>query len=624
MSYTVDENNNWQPLPITNLNIDADAIIKQNAQLDSSIEQSNTEQNNTRQSNSETPKIDAGSQCNVDTNTAVGLKRDSEPQKGSGVDIEIKAQSKIEQEDLCNTMIAGLHIIANPQKIEFFKFSMMSAHPTPSQHILISLYNKGFSLWMNIHGEICFKTIHLNKIQKISHTKLQRLLCNLFKRDIYVFTRDAHHQNFLNSINRMEKQYKTDKAMLEKYGDKYPNIIKEKIQKAEQIVMFEGIRCCKLYEPLMSVLRTTDLCVVSDDKVFEPFVSWDYVLKGNIYYKNAYVPSSYTNNPNRNLNLSNSITLQFLFYLSGYREDKFRYIINWLALLVNSISTHYSNSISHTLLILIGDKKSGKDILYKNIIEPIIGEKFCLDMDEKILGSEKVEERLENKLFLNVSNIRMQQFKYSKCKDLLYNILHEYNFIKNPHLQKMLMLESNKFMFEPQCLYNVFTVPGDLEKDFYAINQDGVKQYYRKNELVSLIYYDLNNFVSWLNTQGNVIANYDLSKTIKDQELVFDKPQTEWEILVEFVDYITSNDLPTLLKENIDFTDKDKTKEIEQMEHLYNKDCRVNKRYIRKLFFKLYYRKKNLYAELEKFNPELFKNAKGYDGKPCFMIPKYS
>ena len=79
MSYTVDENNNWQPLPITNLNIDADAIIKQNAQLDSSIEQSNTEQNNTRQSNSETPKIDAGSQCNVDTNTAVGLKRDSEP-----------------------------------------------------------------------------------------------------------------------------------------------------------------------------------------------------------------------------------------------------------------------------------------------------------------------------------------------------------------------------------------------------------------------------------------------------------------------------------------------------------------------------------------------------------------
>ena len=175
-----------------------------------------------------------------------------------------------------------------------------------------------------------------------------------------------------------------------------------------------------------------------------------------------------------------------------------------------------------------------------------------------------------------------------------------------------------------QCLYNVFTAPGDLEKDFYAINQDGVKQYYRKNELVSLIYYDLNNFVSWLNTQGNVIANYDLSKTIKDQELVFDKPQTEWEILVEFVDYITSNDLPALLKENIDFTDKDKTKEIEQMEHLYNKDCRVNKRYIRKLFFKLYYRKKNLYAELEKFNPELFKNAKGYDGKPCFMIPKYS
>lgn len=31
MSYTVDENNNRQPLPITNLNIDADAIIKQNA-----------------------------------------------------------------------------------------------------------------------------------------------------------------------------------------------------------------------------------------------------------------------------------------------------------------------------------------------------------------------------------------------------------------------------------------------------------------------------------------------------------------------------------------------------------------------------------------------------------------
>ena len=92
------------------------AIIKQNAQLDSSIEQSNTEQNNTRQSNSETPKIDAGSQCNVDTNTAVGLKRDSEPQKGSGVEIEIKAQSKIEQECSCNTMIVRLPMITHLQK----------------------------------------------------------------------------------------------------------------------------------------------------------------------------------------------------------------------------------------------------------------------------------------------------------------------------------------------------------------------------------------------------------------------------------------------------------------------------------------------------------------------------
>ena len=114
MSYSVDENTNWQPLPITTLNIDADAIIKQTVQLDSSSEQNSTDQNNAGQSNSETPKIDAGSRCNVDTKTAGGLKRDREPQRGSGVEIEIKAQSKIEQEDLCNTMIARLHIIANP------------------------------------------------------------------------------------------------------------------------------------------------------------------------------------------------------------------------------------------------------------------------------------------------------------------------------------------------------------------------------------------------------------------------------------------------------------------------------------------------------------------------------
>ena len=624
MSYTVDENNNWQPLPITNLNIDADAIIKQNAQLDSSIEQSNTEQNNTRQSNSETPKIDAGSQCNVDTNTAVGLKRDSEPQKGSGVEIEIKAQSKIEQECSCNTMIVRLPMITHLQKYKFFKFNMLPMYPTPSSHVLYFLWIRGFSLWMNLRGEICFKTMHTKRAQKIFYTRLQDFLYNILKRDVFVIVRDTQYEAFEESMKSKEREYEEFKKQYSENRHLMPRVSERKMKYYEEQVNVDGIPCNKLYLPYLSLLRTKDLCVVSEEEVFEPFIPWDYVLKENIYYKNAYVPTSYINNPSRNLSLIDSITIQFLFYLSGYREDKFRYIINWLALLVNSISAYYSNSISHTLLILIGDKKSGKDILYKNIIEPIIGEKFCLDMDEKILGSEKVEERLENKLFLNVSNIVVQKFQDSKCKDSLYSILHEYNFIKNPYLQKMLMLESNKFMFEPQCLYNVFTVPGDLEKDFYTINQDGVKQYYRKNELVSLIYHDLNNFVSWLNTQGNVTANYDLSKTIKDQELVFDKPQTEWEILVEFVDYITRNDLPTLLKENIDFTDKDKTKEIEQMEHLYNKDCRVNKRYIRKLFFKLYYKKKNLYAELEKFDPELFKEVKGYDGKPCFMIPKYS
>ena len=196
-------------------------------------------------------------------------------------------------------------------------------------------------------------------------------------------------------------------------------------------------------------------------------------------------------------------------------------------------------------------------------------------------------------------------------------------FIRETEVPNLYLLPSGNVPPNPSELLaspQMITLLDELKSEFDIIIIDGTPSKLVTDAVILSRLVDSTIIV----TGHNMVKKDDLSKTIKDQELVFDKPQTEWEILVEFVDYITSNDLPTLLKENIDFTDKDKTKEIEQMEHLYKKDFRVNKRYIRKLFFKLYGKKKNLYTELEKFNPELFKKVKGYDGKPCFMIPKYS
>lgn len=556
MSYTVDENNNWQPLPITNLNID--------------------------------------------------IPSDSRENKYTSNKVKYRLDIKV-----------------NLYPAQFYCLNKLPSYPTPSSHVLNALYTKGFSIWMNLYGEICFKTISVNRIYKISYTKLGDLLHNIFKRDIFVILRDSQYDVFLRNMKSKENKYERYKKM----GDEMPNSIKDFVHDAETIITLDGIPFKKIQAPYASIIRVVDLPIISEDEVFEPFEKYDYVLKpDSIYYKNAYHPTNYINNPNKNLSLENSITIQFLFYLSGYNEEKFTYIVNWLALLINNLSTNCSKSVAKELLILIGDKKSGKDILCQNIIEPIIGREFCLNMDEEILNSKNAEKKLKNKLFLNIHNINLSMIQEFKQKNLLYNTLHEHDFIFNPYLQKILMLESNNFIFEPQCPYNVFTVPNDLERDFYTTDKGGAKQYYKKDELIRLISNDLENFISWLNTQGDVRNYYDLSKTIRDQELTFNKSKTDYEILKEFTDYITSNDITALLRENIDFTDTNKTreKEIEQMEHLYKKDFRVNKRYIRKLFFKLYGKKKNLYTELEKFNPELFKKVKGYDGKPCFVIPKYS
>ena len=101
--------------------------------------------------------------------------------------------------------------------------------------------------------------------------------------------------------------------------------------------------------------------------------------------------------------------------------------------MINNLSTNCSKSVAKELLILIGDKKSGKDILCQNIIEPIIGREFCLNMDEEILNSKNAEKKLKNKLMNNivknmgVSNAEITDEQRQKNQDEDKRLIDELN-----------------------------------------------------------------------------------------------------------------------------------------------------------------------------------------------------
>ena len=96
-----------------------------------------------------------------------------------------------------------------------------------------------------------------------------------------------------------------------------------------------------------------------------------------------------------------SITMQYLYHISGYNKDKFNYIICWLAnmfrYITNNSNIDFDPKLLKSILVLVGGEKTGKEMFFNNIVKPLFGEDYCLKIDNELLLHKNLEKEKSNK-----------------------------------------------------------------------------------------------------------------------------------------------------------------------------------------------------------------------------------
>ena len=367
-----------------------------------------------------------------------------------------------------------------------------------------------------------------------------------------------------------------------------------------------------------------DLPILLENEQFFPYSNTKYLNIDGVktYCKNLFTPTQYLNQLyENNQNVTCPPYIQnYISYLASNKKEYFNLIMCYLYFIMLPLYIHRQDLATCQLaLVIVGGNKSGKEILFNNIIKPILGEKYCLDVDDNLLSKKDYKKEFDNKIFYNFSNLTSKSLANKEKKKLIENILSNKSIMINDNAIntcdkfKIVMLESEYLPYNLPENYYVLKAPNDIENSSY----DSLKNI---SLLENKIEEELPDFM-------NYIVNYYIKETMDfpQNEIKLISNVTDEKIVQIFSNYLLENHIPTALKENIKLQEE----KIKKMEHLYNKFHKVSRPNIHELFkakFPEHAKTINanfLYKELEKCNPQVLKLTDGYQGDKCFEILKY-
>lgn len=455
-----------------------------------------------------------------------------------------------------------------------------------TKNLFENLARCGHFFWINQNGNIIYN--HNNKSSQILFQNIEWFLNSLSKENVKIF--------------------KT-KLELDKWCSKHE-------QDYERKEPFQKL--IHDYKKIYSV--ALDLLPIVLDEVFD-VGGRRFITHNNktTFYINKFCPTANLMADDRNFlntysiqNFSNtySITMQYLYYLSGYNEIKFNYILSWLLNMIKFIAG--SDDIDMTLLrgvlILVGGKKSGKEIFFNNIIKPLFGDEYCLIIDDDRLSDKKLEKEMYNKIFYNLDNI--SSYDSASNKNLIQDILIK----KDKNTIGIIITTDRQYVpYELQNIqYSVFKIPDDIEQIYLPSK-------YEFSNLKSYLNDDLINFSIILK---HYASNIPLSYT---KDIDISKEPNLDNCIIEFAKELIGNvNILKEIKSIIIQSKKNSSQELDYIEKLYNKHKKIERKYIRKLFNYKYgfdISSKILYSELEKFDPNFFRKSLAPGGAKCFYFP---
>lgn len=163
-------------------------------------------------------------------------------------------------------------------------------------------------------------------------------------------------------------------------------------------------------------VASQDLKMVVDTK-FEPHTPSEFIeAKNGLCYLNKYIPSSYMLQDCDNYQYDENdvhAIFSLIEHLSDYNNQKFHWIINWLAYFIQGVQK------SQVALVLRGEQGAGKGILMNEVIKPLIGEAYTKTINDKTLNSQYLGGLVEDVLFFNLDEISVEKAKNASIKNFL-------------------------------------------------------------------------------------------------------------------------------------------------------------------------------------------------------------
>lgn len=316
---------------------------------------------------------------------------------------------------------------------------------------------RGGAIWLTSNGEICYRFSSLGKVHTASITKINLLF-----------------SNFLNCNFELSQTVPK------------PTILDEQIKKLQN-------------ENKLTISIAQLLLVEAEE--FNPHEEKEFYKNQSdgLIYRNTFKPSCFLklspSIPTKDSYKEKSITLQYLYYLCNYQEDRFFWLIDWLASFFKNLSNRSEN-----IFVLYGSKHSGIDIFFQYIIIPLFSEEYSLSIIENTLKIKNTKE----KLFFNLKNFSKKSIENTKVAASLQKFLPE----NQKYAQVLITTEEPTIPLSNIDNYTVFHISTAITEMYIPDWFNGSdKTKLTQQQLIDAIVSDLKNF-------ANILKLYP-SNTIK-------------------------------------------------------------------------------------------------------------
>lgn len=467
------------------------------------------------------------------------------------------------------------------------------------------LYQIGFCIWLDLNGNIYYKLSGDDKKMTASIPKIEMLISTLLRVPITIVT----NTNVIENQNRQLVK---------------PNKIDNNKPPFDQ----NGFLTVPMQDLYAYQLNTIELPIVHSKYLFNPYSGSEFLKQQNgVFFINSFKPTAFldpiTTTP---FQTSLSITLQYLYYLADYKNDKLEAILHFITSIFCSIVNQVLplQSFLYTL-ILIGDKNSGKDILFDVIIKELFGSKYCLEINDATLNKD-ITKDVPDKIFYCFNNISSDSIQDKQTKNLVEKIINDDMIELKNHDNfyfvggRLITSEANNLPYKVLGEYKAFKINKNLEEDFRFLDpMTKVMRKYTRSELIKAIRLDLFNFSCEIR---NFAPSINLAQVKNDIDI--NHTPSLQEDIEKFANEVADKQGEYLEKHILPFLENNYPDNFNDIKQLFEKHKMIERKYIRDFFMKKYNHivsAKELYKELLASN-NCYAKVTAPGGKKCFLFNK--